>query len=63
MNSTDVSVQDNPQALTKLIINNTDLDRLESMLSEFNLFESVGVIKQEIRHSSSLTTQSGLNLS
>ena len=37
--------------LTSLIINNPDLDALESMLSEFNLFEAIGVVRQELKHS------------
>lgn len=42
------------QALTNLIISNPDLDRLESMLSELNLFEAIGVIRQELKHSTLL---------
>jgi hypothetical protein len=37
--------------LGKLIIDNQDLEKLESMVSEFNIFESIGVVRQEIRHS------------
>ncbi|PZO20689.1 MAG: hypothetical protein DCF25_06200 [Leptolyngbya foveolarum] len=42
------------QALTNLIISNPDLDRLESMLSELNLFEAIGIIRQELKHSTLL---------
>ena len=35
---------------------NPDLLRLESLLSRFNLFEAVGVIKQELRHSDLLAS-------
>ncbi|PZV17045.1 MAG: hypothetical protein DCF20_07835 [Pseudanabaena sp.] len=37
--------------LGKLIIDNQDLDSLESKLSGFNIFEAIGVVRQEIRHS------------
>lgn len=41
-------------SLEQLIINNSDLDALESMLSEFNLFEAIGVIREELKHSNLL---------
>ena len=41
-------------ALTNLVIDNLELNRLESILSEFNLFEAIGVIRQELKHSSLL---------
>jgi hypothetical protein len=40
--------------LGKLVIENSDLDVLESALSEFNIFEAVGMVRQEIRHSNFL---------
>ena len=40
--------------LTNLVINNPELNALESTLSEFNLFEAIGVIKQELKHSNLL---------
>lgn len=39
------------QALEALIIGNSELDELELLLSEFNLFEAVGMVRQELRHS------------
>ncbi len=42
------------QALTNLIVNNPDLDKLESILSEFNLFETIGLVRQELQHSNLL---------
>ncbi len=39
------------EALKDLIIDNPDLNALESMLSEFNIFEAVGNVRQELRHS------------
>lgn len=37
--------------LEALVINNSDLSLLESKLSSFNIFEAVGMTRQEIRHS------------
>lgn len=45
---------DENQVLTNFIINNPDLDRLQSMLSELNLFEAIGFIRQELKHSNLL---------
>ena len=49
-----LSDKNQQEILGKLIIDNQDLDRLESILSEFNIFEAVGVIRQEIKHSNFL---------
>lgn len=38
-------------ALQRFVGNNTDLEKLEALLSEFNLFEAMGVSRQELRHS------------
>lgn len=37
--------------LEAFVVNNQDLERLEAMLAEFNIFEAVGMTRQEIRHS------------
>lgn len=37
--------------LEAFVVNNQDLEQLEAMLAEFNIFEAIGVIRQEIRHS------------
>lgn len=37
--------------LESLVIDNSDLSLLESKLSSFNIFEAVGITRQEIRHS------------
>ena len=42
------------QALEELIIDNPDLERLEALLDEFNIFEAIGMVNQEIRHSAFL---------
>lgn len=38
-------------ALQALIIENPELERLEALLQRFNIFEALGVVRQEIRHS------------
>lgn len=40
-----------PEALEELVVNNPDLERLESLVDEFNIFEAIGMHRQEIRHS------------
>ena len=42
-------------ALEALIIGNPELDELELLLAEFNIFEAVGVVRQELRHSDFLS--------
>ncbi len=37
--------------LEQFVVNNDDLERLESLLHQFNIFEAVGMVRQEIRHS------------
>ena len=39
------------QVLEAFLVENPDLERLELLLDEFNLFEAVGVVRQELRHS------------
>ena len=34
-----------------LIINNPDLEKLEGLLNRFNVFEALGAVRQEVRHS------------
>ncbi|HEY9655978.1 MAG TPA: PD-(D/E)XK nuclease family protein, partial [Crinalium sp.] len=38
-------------ALEKFIVDNHYLEKLESLLTQFNIFEAVGVTRQELRHS------------
>ena len=45
------SDNENQDILGKLIIDNQDLDLLESMLSAFNIFEATKFIRQETKHS------------
>lgn len=37
--------------LQDLVVNNPELEKLESLLSRFNIFEALGAVHQEIRHS------------
>lgn len=37
--------------LEALVVDNRQLDRLEELIAEFNLFEAIGAIRQELRHS------------
>ena len=39
------------QSLNDLIINNPDMERLESLLAQFNIFEALGAVRVELRHS------------
>lgn len=37
--------------LQALVIHNTELESLESLLDKFNVFEALGAVRQEVRHS------------
>ena len=37
--------------LEALAVGNPDLERLESLIARFNMFEALGVVRQELRHS------------
>ena len=39
------------KALEDFIVGNAELEKLEAMLDRFNIFEAVGLVRQEIRHS------------
>ena len=43
------------KALEAFFVNNADLERLEELLDRFNIFEALGVVRQELRHSDFLT--------
>jgi hypothetical protein len=45
---------ENKSRLERFIIDNEDLERLESLLDQFNIFEAVGMVRQEVRHSNFL---------
>jgi hypothetical protein len=42
---------DNKKALEALVVDNPDLERLEALLDHFNIFEAIGAVQQELRHS------------
>ncbi len=42
------------EALEKFILDNEDLARLEELTGQFNIFEALGMVRQEIRHSNFL---------
>jgi hypothetical protein len=39
------------QLLQALVVENPELERLESLLDQFNVFEAIGAVRQELRHS------------
>jgi hypothetical protein len=39
------------QALEAFVVENDDLETLEGLLEQFNIFEALGVARQELRHS------------
>jgi hypothetical protein len=39
------------QTLEALVIDNPQLDQLEALIAEFNIFEAMGAVRQELRHS------------
>lgn len=45
---------DNKAALEQFIVDNKDLEKLEAALAQFNIFEAIGIVRQEIRHSNFL---------
>lgn len=49
-------VEEQYRWLTELIFDSKELDKLGGMVSEFNLFEAMGMVRQEIRHSHFLGT-------
>lgn len=50
-----VEVQPDRNALTAFVVENRDLERLEALLDRFNIFEAIGVVRQELRHSDFLS--------
>ncbi len=45
---------DERKALESFVVENQDLERLEGLLAEFNLFEAIGAVRSELRHSAML---------
>jgi hypothetical protein len=46
--------QETLKLLQDLVVENPDLERLEDLLSEFNIFEALGAVQVELRHSAFL---------
>ncbi len=39
------------RALEKFVVENSELEQLEGLIAQFNIFEAIGVVRQELRHS------------
>lgn len=52
--SSSSNLADELAALESLVLDNPELEELEAWLAEFNLFEAIGMVRQEIRHSALL---------
>lgn len=48
------TLQEQVELLEDFILNNEDLEALESIVDKFNIFSSLGIINQEVRHSNFL---------
>src|SRR3712207_3798178 len=46
-----VRTEQDRKALEDFVVGNEDLERLEALLDRFNIFEAIGVVRQELRHS------------
>jgi hypothetical protein len=44
-------IQEERELLERFVVDNEDLEKLESELAKFNIFEAIGVVRQELRHS------------
>ncbi len=45
------NVLEDQRALEALVVNNPELEQLEALLDEFNIFEALGAVRAELRHS------------
>ncbi|MBK9032264.1 MAG: PD-(D/E)XK nuclease family protein [Myxococcales bacterium] len=45
---------DSVKGLEALVVENRELEQLEALLSQFNLFEAIGAVRRELRHSDML---------
>ena len=43
------------ELLEAFVVENQDLEKLEALLAEFNVFEALGAVRQELRHSDFLS--------
>jgi hypothetical protein len=46
-----ISSSDSRKVLERFIVNNKDLEELEAKIARFNIFEAIGMVRQEIKHS------------
>lgn len=54
MNPTDAgpaSVTQARESLEAFVTDNPDLEHLEALLAQFNIFEAIGTVRHEVRHS------------
>jgi hypothetical protein len=49
-NLIDLRIEDR-QALEAFVVDNAELEMLEGLLDQFNIFEAIGAVRQELRHS------------
>jgi len=54
MKETDLTLEEQVKELEGFIFNNKELEQLESIEDKFNIFSSLGIINQEVRHSNFL---------
>ncbi len=43
------------KCLENFIYNNKELQKLESLINDFNIFSALGIVRKEVRHSNFLT--------
>lgn len=46
--------ESNYKVLEEFVVANSELEELEDQLEKFNIFEAIGVVRQELRHSNFL---------
>ena len=47
------------KALEAFVVDNQELERLEDLLIQFNIFEAIGAVWQELRHSARVCQRCG----
>ena len=47
--------RDEFRPIEEFVVNNKDLEKLESLIANFNIFETIGAVRQELRHSDFLS--------
>ena len=43
--------QEQMRQIEAFVVDNPQLEQLEALIAEFNIFEAMGVVRQELRHS------------